>query len=70
MGRRVLLVLVALGASASGATHPSAFINVTERYFGLGRREAVDLAVVFHPSGKRVRRTGVEPGTTVELREE
>ncbi|MGB2824286.1 MAG: VCBS repeat-containing protein [Phycisphaerae bacterium] len=42
---------------------------VTERHFGLGSREAVDVRVEFHPSGRRVERMSVSSGSTVEVRE-
>ena len=41
----------------------------TERHFGLGSHEKVDVTVEFRPSGKRVQRRGVPADTTVELRE-
>ena len=43
---------------------------VTERHFGLGRRETVDVSVEFHPSGRRVERRGVPADSTVTIREE
>jgi len=42
----------------------------TERHFGLGQRQAVDVSIEFYPSGKTVRRTGVKANTTVEILEE
>ena len=44
--------------------------SATERHFGLGRREAADVRVEFHPSGKRADRRGVKSRTTIELCEE
>jgi len=44
--------------------------SATERHFGLGRREAVDLSVQFYPSGKRVDLRAARAGATAELREE
>ncbi|HEX8913426.1 MAG TPA: CRTAC1 family protein [Humisphaera sp.] len=43
--------------------------NVTERHFGLGDREAVDVRVAFYPSGKVVTKTGVKADQVVEVRE-
>jgi hypothetical protein len=43
--------------------------GTTERHFGLGKRENVDVEVEFYPSGAKVNRAGVKSGTTVELRE-
>ena len=43
---------------------------VTERHFGLGRREQVDVSVEFQPSGRRVERRGVAADSTVSIREE
>ena len=42
----------------------------TERHFGLGQRETVDVSVEFYPSGKKVERKGVKANSTVELRED
>ena len=42
----------------------------TERHFGLGARETVDLRVEFYPSAKRVERTSVKSGSIVLVREE
>jgi hypothetical protein len=42
----------------------------TERHFGLGERDAVNISVEFYPSGKRVERRGIKADTTVEVREE
>ncbi len=41
----------------------------TERHFGLGTREAVDVSVEFYPSGKKVEAKGVQAGTTVSIQE-
>lgn len=41
----------------------------TERHFGLGNRQAVDVAVEFYPSGRTVRRQGVRNGSTVVVNE-
>ena len=43
--------------------------SATERHFGLGAREAVDLCVEFYPSGRRVERRRARSGATVEVRE-
>jgi hypothetical protein len=42
----------------------------TERHYGLGSRSAVDVEVVFYPSGKAARAMGVPANTTVRLSEE
>jgi hypothetical protein len=42
----------------------------TERHFGLGRRESVDVSVEFYPSGRKVFRKGVKANSTVEVRED
>jgi hypothetical protein len=42
-------------------------LAVTERHFGLGQRQAVDVSVEFYPSGERVRQMGVRADTTVEI---
>jgi hypothetical protein len=41
----------------------------TERHFGLGRRERVDVEVEFHPSQTRVSLPGVEANATVRVEE-
>ena len=41
----------------------------TERHYGLGDRETVDVSVVFHPSGKRVERKGVKADAAVLIEE-
>ncbi|HZE97683.1 MAG TPA: CRTAC1 family protein [Planctomycetota bacterium] len=43
--------------------------SATERHYGLGDRETVDVAVVFHPSGKRVEKKGVKADQTLLLEE-
>jgi hypothetical protein len=40
---------------------------VTERHFGLGKREEVDVSVEFYPSGVRVEQKAVRADTTVEI---
>jgi hypothetical protein len=42
----------------------------TERHFGLGQRESVDVSVEFYPSGRKVLRKGVKANSTVEVRED
>ena len=42
---------------------------VTERHFGLGDRETVDVSVVFHPSGKRVEKKGAKADAVVLIEE-
>jgi hypothetical protein len=42
---------------------------VTERHFGLGPRQEVDVSVEFYPSGQRVQQKGVRANTTVEILE-
>ncbi len=42
----------------------------TERHFGLGDREAVDVSVTFHPSGKRIEKKGVRADATIVIQEE
>jgi hypothetical protein len=43
---------------------------VTERHFGLGRHEMVDVAVEFYPSRTLVRKTNIEANTTFFVSEE
>ena len=43
---------------------------VTERHFGLGQREDVDVSVEFYPSGKRMESRRVKTNTTVQVVEE
>ena len=40
---------------------------VTERHFGLGPRQKVDVSVEFYPSGVRVQQTGVRADMTLEI---
>ena len=49
--------------------HSYYFHTVTERHFGLGDREAVDVSVEFYPSGKTVWKKAVKADTVVEVRE-
>ena len=49
--------------------HSYYFHAATERHFGLGGRDTVDVRVTFHPSGKRVEHKGVKANTVVEVRE-
>lgn len=42
----------------------------TERHFGLGKRETVDVSVEFYPSGKKVQATGVRANRIVLIEEE
>ncbi|MBM4034063.1 MAG: VCBS repeat-containing protein, partial [Planctomycetes bacterium] len=44
--------------------------TATERHFGLGPRDAADLAVEFYPSGKRVERKAAKAGAVVEVSEQ
>jgi hypothetical protein len=41
----------------------------TERHFGLGDKESVDVAVTFHPSGKRVEKKGVKADAVIVIEE-
>jgi hypothetical protein len=43
--------------------------SATERHYGLGDRESVDVSVVFHPSGKRVDKKGVKADAVVVIEE-
>jgi hypothetical protein len=43
--------------------------SATERHYGLGDRESVDVSVVFHPSGKRVEKKGVKADGVVVIEE-
>jgi len=43
---------------------------VSERHFGLGPRQAVDVSVEFYPSQKRVEKKSVRGNTTIEIVEE
>lgn len=42
----------------------------TERHFGLGQRQVVDVSVEFYPSGKRVEKKAVNANSTVVLKED
>jgi hypothetical protein len=42
----------------------------TERHYGLGNRDQVDVRVTFHPSGKVVERKGVKADGTIVIEEE
>ncbi len=44
--------------------------QVTERHFGLGARNSVDVEVEFYPSGRIVRQAAVNADTTIEVRED
>jgi len=44
--------------------------QVTERHFGLGSRASVDVEVEFYPSGRVVRRAGVNANEVIEIAEE
>mgnify|MGYP000055983686 CR=1 FL=1 len=43
--------------------------SATERHFGLGTREAVEVAVEFYPSRRRVEQSRVKADSVVEIRE-
>ncbi len=49
--------------------HSYYFHTATERHFGLGDRETVDLSVTFYPSGKTVEKKGAKANTVVAVRE-
>jgi hypothetical protein len=42
----------------------------TERHFGLGDRDQVDVSVEFYPSGKKVTKVGVKANQVVTLHEQ
>jgi len=44
--------------------------KATERHFGLGQQETVDITVEFYPSGKLVAKQGVKANKIMEIREE
>jgi len=50
--------------------HSSYAAAVSERHFGLGDREAVDVSVVFHPSGKRIEKKAVPSDGTILIEED
>ncbi len=50
--------------------HSSYSSAVTERHYGLGGRDRVDVSVEFHPSGRRVEAKGVPADRDVVLRED
>lgn len=41
----------------------------TERHFGLGRRQTVDVSVEFYPSGKKIEQKGVKANSTLVVEE-
>ena len=41
----------------------------TERHFGLGQRQSVDVSVEFYPSGKRVAKKAVNANGTIIISE-
>lgn len=45
-------------------------LGETERHFGLGGRDVVDVSVEFYPSGKKVERKNVKANAVVTIREE
>ena len=45
-------------------------LSVTERHFGLGKRNTVDVSVEFYPSGDVVWKRGVKANETVEILEQ
>jgi hypothetical protein len=51
------------------SAHTSSTFATTERHFGLGAVEKVDVSVEFYPSGKKVERKGVAANSTVEVPE-
>jgi len=51
------------------SAHSYYMTPVTERHFGLGGKETVDVSVQFYPSGKVVTRKGVKGDGAVELAE-
>ena len=54
----------------SQSAHSYYSLAPTERHFGLGRHNEVDVSVEFYPSGKRVEKKAVQVNTTVTLSEE
>jgi hypothetical protein len=54
----------------SQMAHSCYSFTQTERHFGLGQRETVDVSIEFYPSGKKVTRSGVKADTTLVVREE
>jgi len=58
---------VAIYDSQAAASYYS--YAVTERHFGLGSREEVDVSVEFYPSGQRVQQSGVRADQTVTIQE-
>src|SRR4029079_4225860 len=43
--------------------------DATERHFGLGKRDAVDVEVEFYPSGKKLVQQGVKANTVADVAE-
>jgi MYXO-CTERM domain-containing protein len=56
--------------SCKQAQQTSYGLAETERHYGLGAIEAVDVRVVFHPSGTIVAREGADAGTTLRIGED
>jgi hypothetical protein len=68
-GTDKLLWFEELSSTAKQVQLNAYFTAETERHFGLGDRTAVDVAVLFYPSSKLVRQTGVAANTTVRITE-
>jgi hypothetical protein len=69
-GTETLLWHEEVGIFDRQEAHSSYTASQTERHFGLGTRESVDVRVQFHPSGKVAWVRGAKAGQTVEVREE
>jgi hypothetical protein len=66
-GKLVWCEQVVIGGRQTATTYYA--YGVTERHFGLGDREMVDVRVEFYPSGKAATRVAVKANQTIEVRE-
>ncbi len=64
-----LLWFEQIQAYCKQASQPCYAYAETERHFGLGSRDTVDVAVEFHPSGKTVWSRDVKAGSQITLKE-
>lgn len=64
-----LIAFEQVGIYGRQSVHSYYGLAETERHFGLGKRDSVDVSVEFYPSGKKVDSKGVKTGTTAKITE-
>ena len=69
-GTKKLLAYEQVAIYDSQAANSYYSYAITERHYGLGKRDTVDVSVEFYPSGKTVDQKGVKANTTVDVKEE